>query len=190
MQQALMKSAIEIPDQFEPQEDHVPERDHEGLARRAWILQSALFMGIPVDDILPQPLIDSMELNRISQEFQVVMRELLARGHHHERAVGNFIKKLNGYAKLYCYSGKKVIRSDDIHTMLQVFSPSMTRELMASIANATRNMYRHTKLEMDRLSREKKISLPYRHPSLLKGLDNTYPHGQGSYGQSNEWRYG
>jgi hypothetical protein len=190
MQQALMKSAIEIPDQLEPEEDRIPTRDHEGLARRAWILQSALFMGIPIDDILPQSLTDNMELKRISQEFQIVMRELLGKGYHHDRSVGNFIKKLNGYAKLYCYSSKKVIRSDDIHTMLQVFSPSMTKELMASIANATRDMYRNTKLEMDRLSAAKKISLPYRHPSLLRGVDNTYPHGQGSYGQSNEWGYG
>lgn len=190
MQQMMMKSAIDIIDSSKEPEKKLPNRNESEKAKRAWASNDALFMGVPVEKILPSAILESAEIRNIDQEFSRTMMSILVGVGHNSQATEAFIKKMSGYAKLYCYAGKKVIRSDDIQTMARVFSPGIPNKTLIAVARTVRSMFQSVKNEIAQLRVNKKIYVPYRHPSLSTKTDSAYPYGQGSYGQSNQWGYG
>ena len=190
MMQRLFKSIIELIPEEDPNENIVKQVSDDKTYHRIWSKNTASFMGIPIAEILPRCILENKVINDAEKLFTSQFSRLAESSKQSFEMRSVLSKKIADYSKLYCYAGKKTIRSEDIRLMLNVFSRSLDKADIKTIAKLTRSMYASINNEMERMQNSGEISLPYRNPSLAPGKDDIYPHGQGSYGQSSTWLYG
>jgi len=186
----IVKSIIEISDLPDDEESDSSKKQPASDYHHLWSKNTAAFMGIPIDEILPDCVSASDKIAAMDRSFMNEFHGILSQSRQSFQMIDLLGKKILSYSKLYCYAGKKILRADDMRMMIDVFARSFGPEEMKTLAKLMRTTYKGIKREMDSLRVSKKLDFPYRHPSLSIHEDSIYPHGQGSYGQSHSWVYG
>jgi len=144
MMQRLFKSIIELIPEEDPNENIVKQVSDDKTYHRIWSKNTASFMGIPIAEILPRCILENKVINDAEKLFTSQFSRFAESSKQSFEMRSVLSKKIADYSKLYCYAGKKTIRSEDIRLMLNVFSRSLDKADIKTIMSFQDHLTKQT----------------------------------------------